>query len=49
MATNMNEAMKDAWIIVRNMAEDPDTTDLDIFLRTWQLALQAQKGREQND
>jgi hypothetical protein len=39
----MNEAMKTAWLQISAMMENPDTTELDIFLRTWQLAIQAQR------
>jgi uncharacterized glyoxalase superfamily metalloenzyme YdcJ len=39
----MNEAMKQAWLQISAMMENPDTTELDIFLRTWQLAMKAER------
>ena len=41
----MNQAMKEAWLKINLLLENPDITDLDIFLRTWQLALEASKPR----
>jgi hypothetical protein len=41
----MNEAMKKAWAEVTMFYEDPTAEDFDAFLRTWQLAIKAERQR----
>jgi hypothetical protein len=41
----MNEDMKNAWVeIIRSFGE-PTREELDLFLRTWQMAIQAERKR----
>lgn len=41
----MNEDMKNAWVeIIRSFGE-PTQEELDLFLRTWQMAIQAERKR----
>jgi hypothetical protein len=37
----MNEAMKQAWLEISQMLGEPTREELDVFLRTWQRAMQA--------
>jgi hypothetical protein len=39
----MNEAMKTAWLEIEQMLEVPTPVELNIFLRTWQRAIQAER------
>ncbi len=39
----MNEAMKQAWLEISQMLGEPTREELDVFLRTWQRAMEAQK------
>ena len=39
----MNEAMKDAWLEISQMLGEPTREELDVFLRTWQRAIQAER------
>jgi hypothetical protein len=39
----MNEAMKQAWLEITQMLEEPTEKDLDVFLRAWQRAIQAER------
>lgn len=39
----MNEAMKQAWLEISQMLGEPTREELDIFLRTWQKAMQAER------
>jgi hypothetical protein len=39
----MNEAMKQAWLEVTQMLGEPTEKDLDVFLRAWQRAIQAER------
>jgi hypothetical protein len=39
----MNEAMKQAWLEITQMLEEPTEEDLDVFLRAWQRAIQAER------
>jgi hypothetical protein len=41
----MNEDMKNAWLQISTLCENPDMTELDLFLRTWQLAMAAERKR----
>ena len=38
----MNEAMKQAWLEISRMLGEPTREELDVFLRTWQRAMEAQ-------
>ena len=38
----MNEAMKQAWLEISQMLGEPTREELDVFLRTWQRAMEAQ-------
>ena len=37
----MNEQMKQAWLEISRMLGEPTREELDVFLRTWQRAVQA--------
>jgi hypothetical protein len=39
----MNEAMKQAWLEVTQMLGEPTREELDVFLRAWQRAIQAER------
>ena len=39
----MNEAMKQAWLEISQMLGEPTRAELDVFLRTWQRAMQAER------
>jgi hypothetical protein len=39
----MNEAMKQAWLEITQMLGEPTEEDLDVFLRAWQRAIQAER------
>ena len=39
----MNEAMKTAWLEISQMLGEPTREELDVFLRTWQRAIQAER------
>jgi len=39
----MTEAMKQAWLEVTQMLNEPTEEDLDVFLRAWQRAIQAER------
>lgn len=39
----MNEAMKQAWLEITEMLGEPTREELDVFLRTWQRAMQAER------
>jgi len=39
----MNEAMKKAWLEISQMLGEPTREELDVFLRTWQRAMQAER------
>ena len=39
----MNEAMKKAWLEVTMFYEDPTEEDFNLFLSTWQRAMQAER------
>jgi hypothetical protein len=39
----MNEAMKQAWLEISQMLGEPTRAELDVFLRTWQKAIQAER------
>ena len=39
----MNEAMKKAWTELSKMLVEPTPIELDVFLRTWQRAIQAER------
>lgn len=39
----MNEAMKQAWLEISQMLGEPTREELDVFLRTWQRAMQAER------
>jgi hypothetical protein len=39
----MNEQMKAAWLEISRMLGEPTREELDVFLRTWQRAMEAQK------
>jgi len=41
----MNEAMKKAWLEIDQMLGEPTREELDVFLRTWQRAIQAERTR----
>lgn len=42
----MNEDMKKAWVEVCRILGEPTKEELDVFLRTWQLAVQAERNRQ---
>ena len=37
----MNEAMKTAWLEISELIGEPTREEFDVFLRTWQRAVQA--------
>lgn len=39
----MNEDMKAAWLEISQMLGEPTKEELDVFLRTWQRAIQAER------
>ena len=39
----MNENMKVAWLEISQMLGEPTREELDVFLRTWQRAMQAER------
>lgn len=39
----MNEAMKKAWLEISQMLGEPTREELDVFLRTWQRAIKAER------
>lgn len=39
----MNEAMKQAWLEITRMLGEPTREELDVFLRTWQKSMQAER------
>ena len=39
----MNEAMKQAWLEISQMMGETTKEELDVFLRTWQRAIQAER------
>ena len=39
----MNEAMKTAWLEISQVLGEPTREELDVFLRTWQRAIQAER------
>lgn len=39
----MNEAMKQAWLEISQMMGETTREELDVFLRTWQRAIQAER------
>jgi hypothetical protein len=39
----MNEVMKEAWLEISQMLGEPTRGELDVFLRTWQRAIQAER------
>lgn len=39
----MNENMKKAWAEISKMLVEPTPIELDVFLRTWQRAIQAER------
>ena len=39
----MNGAMADAWLEISRMLGEPTREELDVFLRTWQRAIQAER------
>lgn len=41
--TDMNEEMKAAWLEIAQMLGEPTREELDVFLRTWQRAMQAER------
>jgi hypothetical protein len=45
----MNEAMKTAWLEISQMLGEPTREELDVFLRTWQRAMEAQKQPAQQE
>ena len=40
----MNEDMKQAWLEISQMLGEPTKEELDVFLRTWQRAIQAERN-----
>lgn len=41
----MNEDMMKAWVEISSGLAEPSEKDLDAFLRTWQRAMEAERGR----
>jgi len=41
----MNEDMKTAWVEITKFYDDPTPEDFDAFLRTWQMAIKAERKR----
>jgi hypothetical protein len=39
----MNEAMRQAWLEISQMLGETTPEELDVFLRTWQRAMQAER------
>jgi hypothetical protein len=39
----MNDEMKQAWLEIGQMLGEPTREELDVFLRTWQRAIQAER------
>jgi len=44
----MNEAMKTAWLEISQMLNVTTPEELDVFLRTWQRAIQAEREAIRN-
>jgi hypothetical protein len=44
----MNEAMKQAWLEISQMLGETTPAELDVFLRTWQRAIEAERTRLAN-
>lgn len=45
----MNQEMKQAWLEISRMLGEPTREELDVFLRTWQRAMEAQKRPAQQE
>jgi hypothetical protein len=45
----MNEAMSLAWLEISQMLGEPTREELDVFLRTWQRAIQAERERSKHN
>ena len=41
----MNEDMKNAWVEITSSFGEPTREELNLFLRTWQMAIQAERKR----
>ena len=41
----MNEDMKTAWVEITQAFGEPTREELDLFLRTWQMAIKAERKR----
>ena len=41
----MNEDVKTAWLEISQMLGEPTKEELDVFLRTWQRAIEAERQR----
>lgn len=41
----MNADMKAAWLEISQMLGEPTKEELDVFLRTWQRAIEAERAR----
>lgn len=41
----MNEDMKQAWLEITEMLGEPTREELDVFMRTWQRAIVAERNR----
>ena len=39
----MNEQMKEVWLEISRMLGEPTREEMDVFLRTWQRAIQAER------
>jgi hypothetical protein len=39
----MNEEMRNAWVEITRSLGEPTLEELDLFLRTWQMAIQAER------
>jgi hypothetical protein len=44
----MNDEMKKAWAEISKMLVEPTPIELDVFLRTWQRAIQAEREAIRN-
>jgi hypothetical protein len=44
----MNDEMKKAWAEIGEMLVEPTPIELDVFLRTWQRAIQAEREAIRN-
>jgi hypothetical protein len=45
----MNEAMRIAWLEISQMLGEPTREELDVFLRTWQRAIHAERERSKHN